>query len=196
MQLCGGIRYRHGIDINLRIGMSASLKCCIVFCQLTKAPHIHHQHAMANLADYRKVYRERQGTEPPPPLTGDLMFCHEDAGRAEELARRYIAEYLRTILGPHALMSAAFQEIERYDHYGSAVDLFQQVGLDTSLESYVNVQTWGTPEMIVERLRARRELLGDYELNLVSWYGSMPLEEAEASVSLFAREALPALRRG
>jgi alkanesulfonate monooxygenase SsuD/methylene tetrahydromethanopterin reductase-like flavin-dependent oxidoreductase (luciferase family) len=60
----------------------------------------------------------------------------------------------------------------------------------------VNVQTWGTPERIVERLRARRELLGDYELNLISWYGSMPIEEAEASVGLFAREVLPALRRG
>ncbi len=148
------------------------------------------------LAEYRKAYRERPGSEPPPPLTGDLMFCHEDAGHAEELARKYMAEYFLTIIDHYELMSDHFKHVEGYDHYRSAVDVFQHVGLDRSLESYVNVQTWGTPERIVERLRARRELLGEYELDLIPWYGSMPFEEAEASVSLFAREALPALRHG
>ena len=46
--------------------------------------------ASGSLQQYRKAYRGHFGTEPPPPLTGDLMFCDEDPKRAEELAMQYI----------------------------------------------------------------------------------------------------------
>jgi hypothetical protein len=56
------------------------------------------------------------------------------------------------------------------------------------------VQTWGTPETILEKLRWRRELLGDFELNMVVNYGGLPLEEAEKSLRLFSKEVLPELQ--
>ena len=75
----------------------------------------------------------------------------------------------------------------------SASDLFQQVGLETAANTYCSVQTWGTPEMILEKLRHRRELPGSFELNLVVNYGGLPFEEVEQSLRLFAAEALPEL---
>ena len=42
--------------------------------------------------------------------------------------------------------------------------------------------------------RARRELLGDFELNLISHYGGMAVEEAERSMRLFAETVLPEIR--
>jgi hypothetical protein len=69
------------------------------------------------------------------------------------------------------------------------------VGLETAAKTYCQIQTWGTPEMILEKLRWRRELLGDYELNMISWYGGMPLEDAEKSLRLFAQRVLPELHR-
>ena len=55
------------------------------------------------------------------------------------------------------------------------------------------MQTWGTPEMIVDKLRSRRELLGEFELNMLVYYGGMPFELAEQSLRLFADQVLPEL---
>jgi len=57
------------------------------------------------------------------------------------------------------------------------------------------VQTWGTPEMILEKLRWRRELLGEFELNMIVNYGGLPIDEAERSVRLFAEKVLPEVKR-
>jgi alkanesulfonate monooxygenase SsuD/methylene tetrahydromethanopterin reductase-like flavin-dependent oxidoreductase (luciferase family) len=143
------------------------------------------------LAAYRKTYREQHQGEPPAPLTGDLMFCHEDAGRAEELAMEHMPNYFLTIIKHYEIMSEHFKDVKGYDHYATAGELFNQVGLETSAKVYCSVQTWGTPQMILEKLRARRERIGDFELNLIANYGGMPFEEAERSVRLFAKEVLP-----
>ncbi len=47
--------------------------------------------------------------------------------------------------------------------------------------------------MILEKLRWRRDLLGEYELNLIVNYGGLPTDEVEKSLRLFAREVLPEL---
>jgi len=144
---------------------------------------------------YREAFRRHHGGEPPPPLVGDLMFCHEDAGRAEELAREYMAAYFLTIVKHYELMSEHFKKARGYEHYANAAELFRQVGLDPALQTYVDVQCFGTPQQILEKLRWRRELIGDFELAMISWYGGMSLETAEGSIGLFAREVLPELHR-
>src|SRR5262249_37042270 len=44
----------------------------------------------AELDAYRTIYREVNRSEAPPPVVSGWTFCDEDAGRAEEMARRYI----------------------------------------------------------------------------------------------------------
>ncbi len=149
--------------------------------------------AEGRLADYRKSFRSHHGTDAPPPLTGDLMFCHADASRAEEIAMEYMPNYFLTIIRHYEIMSDHFKSAKGYEHYATASDLFRQVGLETSANTYCAVQTWGTPEMILEKLRRRRELLGRFELNLVVNYGGLPFEEVEQSLRLFSAEVLPEL---
>ena len=60
---------------------------------------------------------------------------------------------------------------------------------------YCGIQSWGTPERILENLRRRREICGDYEFTLIAHYGGMPLDVAERSLRLFADEVLPELKR-
>jgi hypothetical protein len=43
-------------------------------------------------------------------------------------------------------------------------------------------------------LRARRALLGPFELNMIAHYGGMPFDTAEASLRLFAEHVLPEIR--
>ncbi len=151
--------------------------------------------ASGSLQQYRKAYRGHFGTEPPPPLTGDLMFCDEDPKRAEELAMQYMPNYFLTIIRHYEILSEHFKHVKGYDHYATSGDLFKQVGLETAARVYCGVQTWGTPDAILEKLRARRELLGEFELDLIAYYGGMPIEVAERSVRLFAEKVLPELHR-
>lgn len=140
---------------------------------------------------FRKSFRAHHGREAPPPLTGDLMLCHADAEQAEALAREYMANYFLTIVSHYELMSEHFKEARGYDYYASAAELFRAVGVEPAVQSYVDVQTWGTPDQILAKLRRRWELLGGFELNCIANYGGMPLETARESISLFAREVLP-----
>jgi hypothetical protein len=88
-----------------------------------------------------------------------------------------------------------FKSTKGYEFYGSAGDALRAVGLENSARIYTGIQAWGTPAQLVEKLRWRRELLGDYELSLIVHYGGMPAELAEQSVRLFASEVLPELHR-
>jgi alkanesulfonate monooxygenase SsuD/methylene tetrahydromethanopterin reductase-like flavin-dependent oxidoreductase (luciferase family) len=151
--------------------------------------------AEGSLAEFRASYRKHHGAEAPPPLCGDLMFCHEDAARAEELAMEYMPNYFLTIIRHYEIMSDHFKKAKGYEYYATSGDLFKEVGLVNAAKGYCAVQTFGTPEQILEKLRARRELIGDFELNVIADYGGMPFDAAEKSLKLFAQEVLPELRR-
>ncbi len=151
--------------------------------------------ADGSLKDYRESYRKHHGGEPPLPLTGDLMFCHEDPGAAEELAMTYMPNYFLTIIQHYEIMSDHFKHTEGYDYYETAGELFKQVGLETAAKGYCQVNCWGSPEQILEKLRHRWDLLGGFELNVIANYGGMPPDVAERSIRLFAEEVLPELKR-
>jgi len=53
---------------------------------------------------------------------------------------------------------------------------------------------WGTPDRILRELEARREVIGDFELNVSFRFGGIPYDKAEASLRLFAREVMPVLK--
>ncbi len=147
------------------------------------------------LAAYREAWQKCQQGPPPPPLTGDLMFCHPDPAQAEELAHQYMSNYYLSILQHYELLTEHFKHTKGYEFYGNASDGLRAVGLENSARIYCGIQTWGTPEQLVEKLKARRALLGDYELSLIVHYGGMPVELAEQSVRLFAEQVLPELHR-
>jgi len=153
-------------------------------------------YAEGPLKSFQESYRKHHGgAEPPPPLTGDLMYCHPDPGVAEEKGLEYMTSYFLTIVNHYELMSDHFKDVKGYDTYASASELFRQVGLETAARTYCSVNSYGTPEQLLEKLRRRRELIGPFELNLISSYGGMSPDEAEASLRLFATEVLPELQR-
>lgn len=143
---------------------------------------------------YKTRFVERHSAEPLPLVACDFVYCDTDAGRAEEVARRHIAGYLTSVMQHYELASDHFNEAKGYE-YSSAVDLMKAIGLEQMCEMYLGVQAWGTPAQIVERVEARRELVGDFDLTCCFRYAGMPLEDAERSMSAFASDVLPALRR-
>jgi hypothetical protein len=53
---------------------------------------------------------------------------------------------------------------------------------------------WGDPDRVLRELEARRQVIGDFELNVSFRFGGIPYEKAEASLQLFAKEVLPVLK--
>ena len=151
-------------------------------------------YASGALADYRAAWHKHHESDAPFPLTGDLMFCDASAERAEELAREYMANYFLTIVKHYELMSEHFKDLKGYELYKDAADLFRQGGLDLSLQTYYTIQTWGTPQQILEKLEQRKRLLGGFETLVIPRYGGMPLTDAEASLRLFSEQVLPELQ--
>jgi alkanesulfonate monooxygenase SsuD/methylene tetrahydromethanopterin reductase-like flavin-dependent oxidoreductase (luciferase family) len=150
-------------------------------------------YASGPLADYREHWGKHHGSPPPDPLTGDLMFCDASAERAETLAREYMSNYFLTIVQHYELMSEHFKDVKGYDMYASAADMFKAVGLEPAVQTYVGIQTWGTPRQVLEKLEERKRLLGGFETLAIPLYGGMALEDAESSVRLFAEQVLPEL---
>ena len=148
-------------------------------------------YASGPLANYRKAFQEHQQREAPWPLTGDLMFCDASAERAEAMAREYMANYFLSIAGHYELMSEHFRDTKGYDLYANAADAFRAVGMELAMNTYVGIQTWGTPLQILEKLEARKRLLGGFETLVIGRYGGMSLEDAEKSLRLFAGKVLP-----
>ena len=53
---------------------------------------------------------------------------------------------------------------------------------------------WGIPERMLRALEARREVVGDFDLNVAFRFGGVPSAIAECGLRLFVHEILPVLK--
>jgi len=143
---------------------------------------------------YQERFVSAHGRDPGPPVVCDFVYCDADPVRAEEIAHKHIAGYLASVMEHYELESDHFKRAKGYESYGSSVDMLRAIGLDKLCDMYLAVNVWGTPDQIVERLRARRAGIGDHDLTCCFRYAGLPYDDAEASMRLFARDALPTLR--
>lgn len=153
------------------------------------------EHHMPGVNLYRDAFKKHHGRAAPPPLAIDVTYCHRDAGRAEEVARRYIAGYYLSVLEHYEFLADYHRDTRGYESYAAAADILKAAGKEQALEDYVNVQAYGTPQQILDKLAKRREILGDFEWNVMASYAGLPFAEAEASMRLLGKEVLPELKR-
>ncbi len=147
----------------------------------------------ASVATYTERFEQAHDKSPYPPMICDFVYCDRDAARAEEVAHRHIAGYLTSVMEHYELESDHFKEAKGYESYGSAVDLLRAIGLDKLCDMYLSVNVWGTPDAVVDRLHARREVVGDHDLTCCFRFAGLPYEQAEASMRLFAADVMPKL---
>ena len=147
----------------------------------------------ASAETYRKRFVEHHDVDPHPPVVCDFVYCDADPDRAEEMAHRYIGGYLASVMEHYELESEHFKHAKGYESYGSAVDMMRAIGLEKLCDMYLGVNVWGTPDQIVEKLRARAEVVGDHDLTCCFRFAGLPYEDAEASIRLFGSEVLPQL---
>ncbi len=147
------------------------------------------------LEPYREQWRSLRDDVPPPPVCGQLVFCHEDGDTARELGSRYVKEYFLTVAEHYEIAGDHFKGTKGYEFYNSAAEFIAAAGLDTMAEMYASVNTFGTPAEIVEKIRAQGEILAcEPDVLAIVKYGSMTQKEAESSLRLLAEQVLPRLR--
>jgi hypothetical protein len=86
-----------------------------------------------------------------------------------------------------------FKQMKGYGDYATNAALIKEAG-GAAAEAFVNVNLWGTPKQILEKLDKRRQLIGDFDLTVQISFGGMSGEKAEQSLRLFAKKVLPELR--
>ncbi len=144
---------------------------------------------------YAKLYREHHGGEPPVPFFVDFCVCDTNADRVAEHADRHIRRYLLSLMHHYEMMGDHFSDVSGYEEYGETAQVMQAAGLDAIADEYLAGQTWGTPEQILEKIRARREIVGDYDIMLCTRFAGTPYDVVERTLRTFGAEVLPELKR-
>ena len=140
---------------------------------------------------YRQLYREHHGKAPPPPICVDFMACDESADRAEALAREHMANYYVTVMDHYEMAGDHFKNMKGYGDYATNAGLLKDLGMEDAANAFVDINTWGTPQQILDKLDARRQHLGDFDLTVQVSYGGMSHKDAESGIRLFAEKVLP-----
>lgn len=150
----------------------------------------------ADLDSYRRVYREANGVEAPPPIVGGWTYCDESAARAEELARRYIGAYWQSVVRHYELVGDHLAKMRGYEAYKLIQERASQPGgVEEMTDFFLRLQVWGTPEQCFERILDIQRRTGAEAFTGVFSYGGMPYDLAESSLRLFAAEVMPELKK-
>ncbi|MDO8212021.1 LLM class flavin-dependent oxidoreductase [Conexibacter sp. CPCC 206217] len=134
--------------------------------------------------------RGEAGFAPARPRLHLHMYCHEDAGKAEAAARRYVPEYVDSASRNYELSGSHFGRLKGYEHYKEAA----ATPLETMSEAWISNSIWGTPDQCVEKLRRLCDAFHPEEFMLTGRYGAMTHKESLDSLELFSREVLPAVQ--
>jgi alkanesulfonate monooxygenase SsuD/methylene tetrahydromethanopterin reductase-like flavin-dependent oxidoreductase (luciferase family) len=146
------------------------------------------------LAMYRGIYREVNGTEAPAPLTACWIYCDRDASRARDMAQRYIGGYYETVIRHYEFGSDHFGKTKGYEYYGNVSNMIDQHGAAAGSEFFTQLQVWGTPDQCHEKILDIRSRVGCDTVIGVFSYAGMEWDDAERNLRLFADEVKPRLQ--
>lgn len=149
---------------------------------------------LAELENYRQIYREVNGVEAPQPLIATWIACHEDEAQATAMYERYIRRYSRSALEHYEFDNAGLADIKGYEYYGALAKNIEKHGTDAFVDFLAQLQTWGTPDQVYDKLVHSAELVNAAGIITVFSYGGMPQAMARANLQLFADKVLPRLK--
>jgi len=139
--------------------------------------------------------RAEHGWQPQKPIVVCWVYCSPNEDESWETARRYMTNYNDSALRHYEFHDADhFKAAGGYDFYAKMAEARKRVGEEKVVEVFARHQVWGTPEQCAEKLRHIRATTDAVEFVGVFTYGDLPVELAEESMRLFAREVLPALQ--
>lgn len=141
---------------------------------------------------WRDRYREVHRTEPPPPVLLDFTYCHEDPDVQDKTLREHLFPFYHSMVDHYAFDGKHFGDTKGYEHYAGAVsDPLNDLGRGAAFDGFLDLQWHGTPEQMIEKMKRRIDLIGDFRQMLLCSYGGMPLDTVKDSLRLIREQVLP-----
>lgn len=149
----------------------------------------------AELVEYRRRFLELNGFEAPKPILVVVAGVAPDRAGADRIRTQYLQRWARSTVEHYQFDNIGFAEIEGYEYYAALAKNIAKHGLDRFAGFLADLQVWGTPDEVTEKLLdyAKRTDAGGLVVPLS--FGAMPPDETRANFELFAAEVLPELQR-
>ncbi len=145
---------------------------------------------------YRATYTAEIGGEPPSPICAGWTYVDGNPDRAEERARTWLGNYWDSVIEHYEFDRPHLKETPGYEFHGLMYDRLNAPGGKQKMtDFYADLQPWGTPDQVLDKITGFCQLTGADNFVGVFRYGGMPQGEAEASMRLFAAGVLPELTR-
>ncbi len=146
------------------------------------------------LAAYRDAWKTAGHPGEGEVMLAFHMFCDADGARARVFACPFIDDYLRS------LVEAASDWLDGrtspdYPGYDKVIAKLRQ---SRAADQITSGAAWiGSPEEIIDQIRHTQQEFGDYEhASLQVNFNMVPLDDALASMRLFAEQVMPHFTRG
>ncbi|GGC65513.1 LLM class flavin-dependent oxidoreductase [Chelatococcus reniformis] len=148
----------------------------------------------ANFDQYKLAWRQHHPDRMlPKPILDQFVFVDEDPARAKAMAEKYISVYFNEVLKHYNMGGDHFAKTKGYERYAKFSEAVQK-SASAVVHGFMDMQAWGTPAQVIEKLTAARAKL-DYDALVLHFaYGGMADADAERSMRLFADAVLPTLR--
>jgi alkanesulfonate monooxygenase SsuD/methylene tetrahydromethanopterin reductase-like flavin-dependent oxidoreductase (luciferase family) len=149
--------------------------------------------ALANMRRYAEL-RRQAGYAPSHTKLALWTYVAETPAEAQAGAERYMVEYADSALRHYELLGTHLGGTRGYESYGALQDALRNDPSPFKLGFYRS-HPWGTPEQTIARATELANAFGTDEIMFIFKYGAMPMEVAEKSMRLFAKEVMPALKK-
>ncbi len=150
---------------------------------------------LAELEVHRTRFEEVHGHSAPPPVVAAWVYCDADADRAQSEGRRWIGEYYQTVIDHYGFNTGHLNGQKGYEYYSKMAErLNDDAKIQKTKDWFADIQVYGTPDQCIEKLQHIAGLTGTNAMIGVFRYAGMPVEQANASMDLFAREVRPVLQ--
>ncbi len=150
----------------------------------------------AELAQYRATFKAATGRTAPAPYCAGWVFVDHSADRAQDMARRYIGAYWQSVIDHYEFNKDHLKNTPGYEFHGEMYDRLKAPGgMEKMTNFYVDLQVWGTPQQVLDKVQIIREKTYADGFMAVCSYGGMPHEEAKRNLQQFAEDVLPQLKQ-
>jgi len=144
-------------------------------------------------ADYRAYVDScrKFGRAPRRPIAVCMVYCHRDEKQAHAGAVKWMGEYADSALVHYEYNEPEHFKAARGYEYHAQMATANRAATSDLRELLPLSQVAGTPERCIEALKNIAATVDADEFVGIFRYGTMPAEEAERSMRLFAAEVLP-----
>lgn len=149
---------------------------------------------LKELTEYRTLFRQVQGRDAPKPIIASFVAVAEKEADARKMFERYIRGYALSAVRHYEFNNEGLADIPGYEYYGKLAQNIRKHGLDSFVNFLADLQVWGTPDQVFNKLAEHQRLADSGGLIAAFSYGGMPHDVAKRNMTLFAQTVLPRLK--